>query len=189
MSYWVFHNSERVCAKYWIRERAKNTEFRIMMLWGNKCVRRPALQQRDDLPVASRAPCSAVADLECISGGERCEVRELINRTENRLHSAHTPPVSAVWQGNVAKKIFETFSLPFFRIIMYLLISQEKKAKLKGKMCMLCATYGLRKIMRRVASDPRWSSEPRASRTCSFAADTSSDCGGLLEPSSSTLNR
>lgn len=50
-------------------------------------------------------------------------------------------------------------------------------------------TYGFRRIMRSVASEPRCNNEPNPSRTCSFAAFTSSDCGGPVETSSSTLKR
>lgn len=51
------------------------------------------------------------------------------------------------------------------------------------------ASYGFRKIIRSVASEPRWRRVPNASRTCSFAAVCSSDVGCPPVPSSSTLNR
>lgn len=50
-------------------------------------------------------------------------------------------------------------------------------------------TYGLRKIIRRVASGPRLSKAANASRICSFAAITSSAWGWTPVPSSSTRNR
>ena len=51
-------------------------------------------------------------------------------------------------------------------------------------------TYGFRKIIRKVASEPRCKRVPNASRTCSFAAVCSSDVGCPPPvPSSSTLNR
>lgn len=50
-------------------------------------------------------------------------------------------------------------------------------------------TYGFRKIIRIVASEPRCKRVPKASRTCSFAAVCSSDVGCKPVPSSSTLNR
>lgn len=50
-------------------------------------------------------------------------------------------------------------------------------------------TYGLRNIIRKVASGARCSSAGSDSRTCSLAAFTSSDCGWTPVPSSSTLKR
>ena len=49
--------------------------------------------------------------------------------------------------------------------------------------------YGLRRIIRNVASGPLCKSDGNASRMCSFAAFTSSELDPPAEPSSSTRNR
>lgn len=65
----------------------------------------------------------------------------------------------------------------------------KKKKSRENKGFIHNQTYGLRNIILNVASEPRCSNVPSASRTCSLAAITSSDCGWPPEPSSSTLNR
>ena len=69
------------------------------------------------------------------------------------------------------------------------------KMKLQFMKCifymMLCytCTYGFLKIIRSVASGPRFNSELSCSRTCSLAELISSVCGPAGVPSSSTLKR